>query len=147
MTRRLLTVLGYSVMAWGLWGLVTHLSAAGLFGWVRFWLAGLIFHDALLMPAVLVVGWFLRRAFPPPARAYVQAGAVVSGVVLLVAAPFVIGAGRRADVPSALPLDYRWSLLVSLAGIWLLVAVTSAVAVARAGYRPAIRHRNETADD
>ena len=129
MTRRLLTALGCSIMAWGLWGLITHLSAAGLFGWVRFWLAGVILHDALLAPAVVAVGWFLRRVVPPPARIFVQTGAVLSGVVLLVSAPFVLGHGRRADVPSALPLDYGRSLLLILAGIWLVVAVASAVAV------------------
>lgn len=138
MTRRILTTLGCSIMAWGGWGLTTHLSAAGLLGWARFWLGGVFLHDALLAPAVLAAGWFLRRVVPQPARVFVQTGAVLSGVVLLVAAPFVLGHGRRADVPSALPLDYGRSLLLILAGIWLLVAVSAAVR-ARRSTRPSDR--------
>ncbi len=89
-------------------------------------------HDLLLAPLAIAIGLVVAWAAPSAARPYVQAGLIISGVVVLVAAPFVLGFGRTPDEPSALPLNYARGLLVVLVVVWAVVGV---VALARA-HRP-----------
>jgi hypothetical protein len=110
------------------WGVVSLVTAGGVpLGELRFGLAVLLGHDALLAPVAIGVGALVARWVPGRARAYVQAGLLVSAVVTLVALPFVIGAGRQPDEPSSLPLDYGRGLLVALAAVWVGVGAMAAV--------------------
>ena len=140
--RRVLTFLGVAVLGYGAGGLLTDGPALG--GWLRFWLGSALAHDLLLAPVVLAVGGVVVRVVRGRARAPVQAGAVLTGVLVLIEAPFVLGAGRRADVPSALPLHYGRALLVVLALIWTGVAVAAAV---RLRPRAAADHAGAEPDD
>jgi hypothetical protein len=99
---------------------------------LRFMAVLLIGHDAALVPLFLVAGALVQRLVPAGGRAIVQAGLICSAAVTVVAFPLVLGRGRLADNPSALPRDYPRGLLLTLAVIWLAVAVTLAVKALRA---------------
>lgn len=117
---------GTAVAAWGAYGLFTASMAPEPLRWLRFAAAVALVHDGLLMPLVVAVGVAVVRLVPDAGRAYVQAGLLISGSVVLVALPFVLGLGRTPDVPSALPLPYGRGLLLTLAAVWLGVAAVAA---------------------
>ena len=80
-------------------------------------------HDGVVLPLAIGVGALVHRYVPARVRGIVQSGLVVSVALAVVALPLVLGFGRGADNPSALPLDYLYGFLVVLAAIWLGVAV------------------------
>jgi hypothetical protein len=98
---------------------------------VAFLLAVLAVHDAVWMPLVLAAGVVVRATVPARARAYVQGALIVTASVTAVAWPLVLGRGRIADNPSALPRDYPLGLFVTVAASWLGVAALAAVASRR----------------
>jgi len=115
-------------IAYGFIGLFTSERAPSLVAWARFWLGGVIAHDFVLAPVAAVLAAGLVFVVPRPARGYVLAGAVISAVVTIVALPFVLGRGRSADLPSALPLNYGRGLLVTLLAVWSGIAAVAFVA-------------------
>ena len=124
-TRLALYAAGAALLAYGVVGLFTADRAPSPSLWARFWLGGLVTHDLLLAPLVVAVGVLATRLVRGDARPYVQAGLALSGMVSLVALPFVLGRGRDEREPSALPLDYGRGLFVTLAAIWLAIAAVA----------------------
>ena len=119
-------------MVWGAVGLVRGLGGAGLEPYGRFALGGVVVHDLLLAPLVVVAGVLLVRVVPAAVRDLVQAGLVVSGTVTVLAVPVLLGYGRQADDPSTLPLDYGRGLLVTLAVVWAVLAAVAGLRALRA---------------
>ncbi|TDD63794.1 hypothetical protein, partial [Actinomadura rubrisoli] len=113
---------GLALVAVGLRGIVLHVDAAG---WALWFAGAAVLHDAVLVPAVLVAGLLTGR-LPAWYRRTVRGALVVAGCVTAVALPLVLGYGRRADVPSRLPLPYGRNL----AGVLSLIALAAALAVA-----------------
>lgn len=119
---------GAVFVAWGVLGLFAEQSPAKLAG-LALWLGATVFvHDGLLVPLTLLVGLvghrLLRRA-PHRVRQVIAAGAVVAGVLTLLAVPSII---RHPVVsnPTALPQSYGRNLI----WLWLVVvAVTGAAAL------------------
>lgn len=112
-------VAGGVIMGWGAW---LYLDAtpdgARRFGFLR-WLVGLdIAHDALLAPAVLLVGLACRRLVPPVWRAPVQGALIASGSVLIVAASPLRQTAEPTGNPTIQPLDYTTATLTVLAAVW-----------------------------
>ncbi|MFG1927281.1 hypothetical protein [Cryptosporangium sp. NPDC048952] len=124
--RALPTVLGTALVAYGVHGLLGALGPPALVRWFVFFLAGTLATDLVLMPFVDLL---LRRV--RPGRRLIAGGVVISGVLTLVATPFLTGGGRDPSVPSALPLDYGRGLLVLLAAVWLGVAILAVVSARR----------------
>ncbi len=83
----------------------------------------LLLHDGVLLPVVIAAGILVHRFAPPPYRAILQAALLASATVIVVAVPLVLGYGRIADNPSALPRDYGRGLAIVLALIWLTTAI------------------------
>jgi len=131
-------VAGGAVIAYGVVGLVRH-AASTKPGWWAVWLlAVLLAHDLLLAPAVLVAGRLSRRlgvAWRQPVRAAL----LVSGVLVLVTLPALLGGGRATQPGNAsvLPNDYPVSLALAVALVW---AVALLLALARRA-RPPLRGR------
>ena len=92
-------------------------------GVLLFLAAVLVGHDVVWMAAVLATGAVITRLVPPRHRPAARTGAICAATVTLVAFPLVLGFGRPADNPSALPLPYGRNLAV------LLLAVACAAAV------------------
>ncbi|GGK80582.1 hypothetical protein [Mangrovihabitans endophyticus] len=125
--RRVLVAAGVAIAGYALVGALTD-NDVNKFGVPLFLVVVLVLHDAVFLPAVLGAGAALRRFVPRRARWSVQAGALISLAVLVVGLPPVLGFGRAADNPSALPRPYGWGLLAVLAAVWAGVAITATVA-------------------
>lgn len=116
--RIVLAAAGLALLGYGLHGWLTE-QPGEIPGRVVFLAAGVAAHDFVALPLVLAAGALTARFVPPAARVPVQAALAVSAVVSVVALPFVIGAGRIADNPSAFPRAYGPGLLSVLAVVWL----------------------------
>jgi hypothetical protein len=114
--RLLLAAAGLALVALGVYGWLDA-PAAELRGRLVFAAAVLVAHDFVVVPLVLTAGALLARFVPAPARTPVRAALVVGAAVSAIALPFVIGAGRIADNPSAFPQHYGRNLLIILACI------------------------------
>jgi hypothetical protein len=106
---------GALFIAIGLWGILTATDSDPL-GWAVWFGGAAVVHDGVLVPCVLLVGALTTR-LPLSYRRRVQVVLMTGAVVTLVALPFVLGLGRRADNPSILPLPYGRNLLIVLAVI------------------------------
>src|SRR6185369_12913081 len=126
--RRALVALGGLAMAYAVVGALTG-DSFHPFGTVVFLAAVLVGHDGLVLPAAIAVGLALTGRLPSRVRGPVTAGLYASLVVTLVALPFVLGRGRGADNPSALPRNYP------LGWFWLLLAIWVTVAAVLVGRR------------
>jgi hypothetical protein len=121
--RRLLVLLGVATIGYGGWRLVHLLaSTTARRSWATFFLGSLVGHDFLLAPLVVLAGVLLARLLPSLVKAPVQAGLIVTGVLVLVEWPFVRRYGIRPDTPSALPRNYAHGLLLVLALVWAVIA-------------------------
>jgi hypothetical protein len=108
-TRLLIGAAGVVMAAWGA---LLALDVPQIFELGAWFLAGPILHDALLAPLVGGLGLLLNG----PAKA----GAVVSGILVLIAIPLL----WRENVPANPGLhdaDYFAGLGISLGVVWLLV--------------------------
>ena len=90
------------------------------------WLAsGVVLHDFVLAPIVLVLVAVGARVVPTGFRAAAAAGLVVLGTATVIAIPVLSGMGERPDNDSLLNRDY-WTG-------WLVLAVVVVVAVVAGG--------------
>lgn len=123
--RPTLAALGLAAMGYAVWtGLRSpdiHASNGA------FLLTVLVLHDGLLLPVFLAAGILVHRRVPARARAIVQAALIATASLTLIAVPFVLGYGRIADNPSALPLNYAHGLLITLATIWAVALAAIAL--------------------
>lgn len=116
-------VVGAAIMAWGAWLFVDEAPSGAARRGLVTWIVGAdLFHDLLVAPLVLVVGWLLARFVPARWRGPVHVGVVTSACVLLVAALPLSGSAADAGNPTIQPLDYRMSTLTALALVWAAVA-------------------------
>lgn len=122
--RLLLGAVGLGVLAWGGWLLL----GLGSDQWlpVGIWLAGgIIGHDALLAPVVVLLGALAVRLVPVPARAPLAVALVVWGTVTLLAVPVLGRFGALSDNPTLLDRPYLRSWGVLTAVVLVAVAVAS----------------------
>ena len=101
------------------------------------WLAGgVLLHDAVLAPLVMLVGFLLLPRLPSRSRAPAAVGLVVLLSVTLLAVPAIGRFGARPDVPSLLnrPYGVLW-LLFAL----LVLAVVAVACVIRQRSSSAVR--------
>lgn len=128
--RVLVGALGLLAGAWGAWlllgpdgGDLTDLVSTAV------WLGGgVVLHDAVLVPAVLLLGVVAARLLPGGWRAAAAGGLVVLGSVTLLAIPVLGRFGAKADNPTLLDRAYGPGWLAVAA---VVVAGTVVVAVLR----------------
>lgn len=120
--RAALVCLGVAAMAYGGWLLLSR-ESAGQVREVLVWLvAGVVLHDAVLSPIIILAGWLAGRLLSRPVAAAAAAVLVVLGPITLLAVPVL---GRFSANPAnhtLLPRDYGWG--------WLSVAGATVVAAA-----------------
>lgn len=116
---------GIAMMGWGLYGLLTTASTKPL-NWANFFVGGVIAHDLVFAPLLALVAVLALQHIPAPYRSYVQAGVLISGLLVLVTLPMLISPGRPDD-PSTLPLPYGRNLLLVVVVVWAAVAATALV--------------------
>lgn len=118
---------GGAVMAYALRGAWQALGDDRV-GWAAWVVGADVVHDALVAPAVGLLGVLVARVVPAGrARSLVQAGLVASGVVLAVAWIPLRGLGGNPGNPTIRPLDYGTATLTALALVWGAVAGTALV--------------------
>ncbi|WP_433217912.1 hypothetical protein ACQP00_11025 [Dactylosporangium sp. CS-047395] len=132
--RWLLGAAGLALLGYGVYGWLdapTHELA----GRLVFAAVALVAHDFVVVPLVLATAALVTRFVPEIARGPVRAGLAVAAALTVVALPFVIGAGRIADNPSAFPQHYGRGLAVLLAATALVTAAWIAARLLRARRR------------
>ena len=115
--RRVLVGGGIALIAYAAVKVVGEASV-GTLHYVRFLAVAAVFADALVMPAVLVAGAVAARLLPGWLRAPAQAALYVTAALALISLPLLLGYGRAASLPSALPRNYPLGLLLMLAVVW-----------------------------
>jgi hypothetical protein len=120
---RAFAIIGSGVMVFGVLGLFHSASRTHPGQWVRWWLGGLVVHDLIVAPLVIAFGAFMIGRARGWWRAPLQGGLIATGIVTLVAWPFLRGYGLNPDNPSVLPGNYAWGLAGTLAIIWSITAV------------------------
>ena len=130
--RWLFLLPGLAAVVYGAHGLLTNGSQTPMRSWLTWFVGSALLNDLVVAPVFVLLGWLSARLLPRAARPAVTVAAVVSGVLTLVALPFVLARGRDPLNPSFLPRDYGTTLLVLVGAIWLVGAVWAVVAVRRA---------------
>lgn len=124
MTRVLLVVVGVLFGAYGAWLLLSRQDTDGNIATGTWLVAGVLLHDFLLVPVVLVVMGLGSRLLPGAWRAPVAVGVVVLGSLTLMAVPVLGRFGARPDNPTLLDRPYvaGWLVLAALVAV-VVVAV------------------------
>ena len=123
---------GLLAVAFGFYGLLTAGGSIPLTSWLTWFVGAALLHDLLIAPVWVALGWLAAKLLPRPARGPVVVGAAVSGVVALVAFPYVLGLGGDPGDYSFEPRDYGLTLLVVVAVVLASSAVWAVVATRRA---------------
>jgi hypothetical protein len=129
--RAVLGGCGLLVGAYGAW-LVLGLPTSWWPGLLLWLVGGVLLHDAVLAPVVVLVGLALRRVVPEAARGPVVVGAVVLASVTLVAVPALGRFGARPDNATLLDRPYAAGWL-AVAGLVAVVVVLATVVRSRRG--------------
>lgn len=122
-----LGLVGVAAGCYGGWLLLTRQAGEDLASAGQWLVGGVVLHDLVLAPLVIVLVALAGRLTPRSLRAPAAVLLVVVGSVTLLAIPVLGGFGRREDNPSLLDRDYTtgWLLLVGvlvgLVGLGFLV--------------------------
>lgn len=103
----------------------------GPVGFLTWWAGGPLVVDLLAVPIVVVTAIGLGRVLPEAWRRAVESAALVNLLLVLVAAPFLLGLGRRADNPSLLDRNYLLGFGVLVALVWLVALVPPTIRALR----------------
>lgn len=137
----ILGAIGLALMGWGAWLTFDLGTDSWLF--IGLWLgAGVLGHDALLAPAVVVLGVLAVRLVPRAVRAPLAVMLIVWGSMTLVAVPVLGRFGALSDNPTLLDRPYQVSWLILTGLAVAAVAVASLIRSRRADhdrYRTATR--------
>ena len=124
-------IVGLPLLVVGVLGAVADGDRTKPFELARWVVGADLAHDLVLAPVVVGVSWLVGRIVPPVARGPVRWAAATTGVLCLIAWPFVRGYGRNETVPSLLDRNYATGLAAYVAAIWFLALVWIAVRRAR----------------
>lgn len=139
--RLILSVAGVLLLAFGIFRLGTEIPLRSLVFLAVWLVAALIIHDGVLSPAVVGVGWLLRRFVPDRGRRYLQVALIISGLVTVVAIPMIYLRGSQPAVKALLLQDYGANVTLLLGIIAVGSLALYAVRVAR-DRAPASGQRN-----
>ncbi|WP_067571031.1 hypothetical protein [Nocardia acidivorans] len=124
-----MTVIRVLLIALGLWlgwyglSLLLDMNPADLRSAALWFAGGILLHDGVFAPAAATLGVAARRMLPASWWAPVACGAVCTVTLSLIAVPVIGRAGALPGNPTILDRDYILGLAISLAVVWLLVAV------------------------
>jgi hypothetical protein len=119
-------------MGYGLRGVLVDAASTRPGELGRWLVGGALVHDLVLVPLVLAVGWGVHRLVPAgPTRRVLTWCLATSGVLALVAWPFVRGYGRQASNPSLLARDYARGLVTYIVVVWAVGAFVLLAAAVR----------------
>jgi len=138
-------VIGTTMIAFGIGGLVSTTSTASAFD-VGTWVVGAdLAHDLVLAPIAVICSILITRLVPRPWRTPIRSALIASAVFTIIAYPALRGFGRATAPgnPSVQPLDYPTALATAIGAAWAIAAVwLAAIAVRRRRSRPRDRMAN-----
>lgn len=137
--RRVLIAGGIAIIAVAVAG-VLRAASVGTVPYLRFLFVSAVFADVLVMPLALLAGAVTAKALPDWVRLPVQAALYISAAVVFISIPLLLGYGRAASLPSALPRDYPRGLLIVLGIVW--IGAAAAAVIRRAALRRAAAPRS-----
>ena len=124
--RAALGVVGVAGICWGVW-LLSDDGTVDLRSTALFFVGVVVLHDAVLAPAVVVLGVVAMKALPRRFRVPAALGFLVWGTLTLAVANVLSGMGGKPGMDSLLHRPYLTAWLV-LTGVLLLgVAVSAAI--------------------
>lgn len=127
MARSLFALAGAAALAWGAWLAWDFAGGRGALQAALWLVGGPVVHDALVAPAVGLVGVALVRFVPATWRAPMAVGAVLSGVLALLAVPLLWRPFGVAVNPGLHDADYVLGLSIALGVVWAGVVVSGVV--------------------
>ena len=130
--RTALGVVGVSGTLYGLW-LLVGLGLQQLVAVLVWVVGGVVAHDGVIAPVVVVLGALAALRAPPGLRTPLLWVLVVLGPLTLVAVPVLGRFGAKADNPTLLDRPYGLGYAVVVLLVLLVVAVTAVVADRRSG--------------
>lgn len=129
--RIILVAAGIGLGLFGAFRLLTQIPVANLVVLAVWLAAAIVIHDGLLSPAVVGLGWLLRRHVPDRGRRHLQVALVVAGMVTVVAVPMIVLRGSQPPAKALLLQNYGLNLTVLLALVAVVTLALYAVRVAR----------------
>ena len=122
--RIILAVSGILLGLFGIFRLITQFPGPSLLPLGIWLVAALIIHDSLLSPAVVGLGWVLRRFVPDRERRYLQVWLIMSALVVVIALPMIYLRGSQPAAKAILLQDYaaNLGLIVGALGVATLAA-------------------------
>jgi len=121
--RTLLALSGLALLAYGAvlaWEFATSRAVNAAQG-AAWFLGGPLIHDGIVAPAVGLTGLVLTRIVPTPWRTPVAVGAVLSGILTLIAIPLLWRPYGTALNPGLHDRNYGAGIVIALAAVWLAV--------------------------
>ena len=128
--RLVLGAAGLAVLANGAYGLLTTPQTSPPEAVGQWLVGGLVLHDALLAPAVYLLGAIAFRFTSARWRGRLAALLLIGGSLTLISLPEVLQQGKNPN-PTVLPLDYARNIGLLLGALVLAMALYSAVDAAR----------------
>lgn len=127
--RTLLVLPGLAALAWGVvlfaeYALPLRPDVFGTVGWI---VGGPLVNDGVVAPLTAILGIVLARVLPRPWRVPVVTGTVITGVLLIVAFPLLWRPYGTPPMPGLHDGNPALGLLLTLAAVWLLVALAPLV--------------------
>ena len=125
---------GIGFGAYHLYDLLTVEQAQSLGLWL---VGGLVLHDMVLAPAMLLVGavlWRVTRRLPAVAARILMGGWIVAGLLTLIALPAIYRENVRSN-HTLLFMDYRRNLLFLLVAAAVITTLTAGTAAYLASRR------------
>jgi len=120
-------VAGWALIGWGVRGALHHHIDTRPTQLTRFVIDGVVLHDLVFAPLVLLGAFVVARTVHGRWRAPVQGALFVSGCAALFAWPEVRNYARILHNPSSLPHNYTANLLVVVAAVWIGAGVIALV--------------------
>ncbi|WP_375426118.1 hypothetical protein [uncultured Friedmanniella sp.] len=120
--RLLLGTLGVLAGLYGVYALVSRYPLGQLWPVARWFVLGIVLHDAVLAPLEVVLGWLALRHAAPRTRAVGRAALIGGFCVLLITGALVGARGVRQN-STVLAADPLVGLVVGLVALALAVGV------------------------
>ncbi|HEX6360890.1 hypothetical protein [Actinophytocola sp.] len=124
MIRALLALSGLALLAYGTvlaWEFATSRTVNAVQGTAWF-IGGPLLHDGIVAPLVGLTGLLLTRVTPTPWRTPVLTGMALSGMLALLAIPFLWRPFGTGANPGLHDRNYGAALTIALSAVWLAVA-------------------------
>lgn len=127
--RRVFVAAGIAMIAFALFGGGT--ASLSTSSYLRFVVEVTLGVLVLVLPLTLATGWVIGKVVPVVVRPIVQGACVATALIVAIALPSVLGRGRDATMPSALPRDYATGLWTVLGLVWAAAIVLIVVRIVR----------------